>query len=135
MTTKLKLTSIPKQRPDLHLSDPIWTVKHIAKAFNITEDRARRHTYRPGFPRPKEGFDAHYYCREAVLAWFRNLEEIPPTAAIERRARERAKAAQLPTQAPAAKVVLPGPMSTSSIASTTPARSTSGPKYRPRKGR
>ena len=141
MTTKLKPTGAPMRRPDLLLSDPIWTVKHVAKAFNMTEDRARRHTYRPDFPRPKQGFDTNLYCREAVLAWFRDLDEIPATAAMERRAREVAKATQAPTRTPAARRVSPGPASTASTtsttstASTTARRTTSGPTYRPRRGR
>jgi hypothetical protein len=132
MTTKLKLTGTRQHRPDLHLSDPIWTIKHIAKAFNVTEDRARRHTYRPGFPRPKEGFDTHSYCREAVLAWFRELDEIPATGAMMRRAREDAEATRPVAQPSAATPV--------SAASRVPppapaAKPSSNPTYRPRRGR
>lgn len=84
MTTKLKLTGTPDTLRHSNLADPVWHVQHIAKAFGITVDRARRHTRRDSFPAPKDGFERNCYCREAVLTWIRGLPDAPPSRSPSR---------------------------------------------------
>ncbi len=61
----------------INLSDPIWTIEHVAAAFDLSVDTAHEHTYRPGFPVPKDGFSKNLWRREDVLAWFAELPGRP----------------------------------------------------------
>lgn len=121
MTTKLKLSATPKTRRRLNLADPIWTIHHIAQAFNLSIDRARHHTRRDKFPRPKAGFETHCWCREAVLAWFRQLPDLPRPQPKSRPAK-----AAVPATTPRASVASP---------SSSSARRPNGGRYRPRPAR
>jgi hypothetical protein len=58
---------------DINLSDPVWTIGHVAAALHLTVDTAREYTYRAGFPAAKDGFGRNLWLREAVLAWFADL--------------------------------------------------------------
>lgn len=128
MTTNLA----GQPRHTVNLSDPIWLIEHLAQAFHITVDRARRHTYREGFPRPKQGFETHAWCREAVLEWFRTLPEVPPTPAMTRRASQPSTPARGATSA---SVATARPNATAPPGRAAGPRTTSTYKPRPRQRR
>jgi hypothetical protein len=114
MTTHFKLTGTPDTLRYVDLADPIWHVQHLAKAKGVKVDRARRYTYMAGFPRPKKGFERNSYCREAVLAWFRDLPDAPPT-------RPRSKHSSSPHPQPHEPThTHPAPADTSHIPAHTP---------------
>lgn len=75
------------------LSDPIWTIDHVARAFHLSVDAAREHTYRDGFPRAKTGFAANLWLREEVMSWFTSLSGRSPEASTTRTVRRPARAA------------------------------------------
>ena len=71
-------TESPPTRPDL--SDPIWTIAHIAAAFHVSIDRAREYTSRNDFPgarRLGESAGRLMWPRDEILAWFADLPAIP----------------------------------------------------------
>jgi hypothetical protein len=55
------------------LSQPIWTIEHVAAALHLSVDRARECSYLTSFPAPRAGFSRHLWPREAVLDWFASL--------------------------------------------------------------
>ena len=65
---------------DINLSDPIWTIEHVAAAFHPQLDTAREYTYKKTFPGARAGFSRSLWPREEVLAWFRgHPAKQPPT--------------------------------------------------------
>lgn len=55
------------------LSDPIWTIHHVARALHLSVDRAREFTYTADFPAPRAGFSRNLWLRSEVLDWFDKL--------------------------------------------------------------
>jgi len=55
------------------LSDPIWTIHHLAGALHLSVDRARQFTYTADFPAPRAGFSRNLWPRQEVLDWFEKL--------------------------------------------------------------
>jgi hypothetical protein len=55
------------------LSDPIWTIHHLARALHLSVDRAREFTYTADFPAPRGGFSRNLWLRPEVLDWFATL--------------------------------------------------------------
>ena len=45
------------------LSDPIWTIDHVAAALSVSVDTAREYTYRADFPAPKAAFSRNLWRR------------------------------------------------------------------------
>lgn len=62
-------TGAPTPDP-VDLSDPIWTIHHLARALHLSVDRAREVTYSPTFPAPRAGFSRNLWRRAQVLDWF-----------------------------------------------------------------
>ena len=65
------IAATPQQPVDL--SDPIWTIHHVAQALHLSVDPAREFTYTAGFPAPRDGFSRHLWLRQEVLDWFEKL--------------------------------------------------------------
>lgn len=55
------------------LSDPIWTIHHVARVLHLSVDRAREVSYSAGFPAPRAGFSRNLWLRAQVLDWFEAL--------------------------------------------------------------
>jgi predicted DNA-binding transcriptional regulator AlpA len=89
-------TNSASAAPDL--SDPIWTVEHIAHCFHIEVDTTREYTARDDFPAPRRlspGGGRFLWPREDVLAWFHQL----PTVSAGSRKRRGGTAARPSTAA------------------------------------
>ena len=95
MSTTSDATSVA---PDL--TDPIWTIEHVARCFHRSVDTAREYTGRDDFPAARRLGDAGgqlLWTREDVLAWFLTLPLVPAAA----RRRRRVDAPALVAPAPA----------------------------------
>jgi hypothetical protein len=72
----------PSDTPLSHLSDPVWTIQHLATCFHVSVDTAREYTYRGDFPGTHLLGARLLWDREEVLSWFRCL---PSQTAADRR--------------------------------------------------
>lgn len=77
------------EHPRTDLTDPVWTIQHLAACFHVTVDTAREYTYRDDFPGSHLLGARLLWDREDVLSWFRDL---PSQTAADRRRRETAPA-------------------------------------------
>jgi hypothetical protein len=90
---------------NIDLSVPIWTIEHVAAAFHLSVDAAREYTYRPDFPRPRDGFARNLWTRQEVLDWFAGLPPKPrgratvSTATVARTASRPADSRRAPAPA------------------------------------
>ena len=88
-----------------NLSDPIWTVEHVATCFGLSVDRTRDYTREEGFPAARRlAGDAGrlYWHRDAVLDWFLQLPIV--TRQQRRRTTTDGSTSTEPRSAPVASV-------------------------------
>jgi predicted DNA-binding transcriptional regulator AlpA len=64
------------------LSDPIWTVEHVAAAFAVSVETGREYANRADFPPARTPGTRLLWARAEVLAWF---EALPARTPAERR--------------------------------------------------
>jgi len=74
--------------PQIQLTDPIWTIEHVAAALRIGERAARDVIKRPGFPSPSRlgsgPTSRLYWLAQDVLDYMRTQATRPPTMPASR---------------------------------------------------
>jgi hypothetical protein len=91
---------------NIDLNAPIWAIDHLAEVLGMSVDRAREHTYSPGFPAPRAGFSRNLWLRDEVLAWFAGLPAADRSLPTRRKAatkRPATAASPIPVADPTVK--------------------------------